>query len=327
MSLVHHRHVAPSRHHPALRTVLVLSLVASAALFAACGKKEGGATQVAAKVNKEEISVHQINFVLQRQQGLKPEQAPAASKRILEGLIDQELAVQQAQEQKLDRDPRVVMAIEAAKRDIIARAYADKVAETAAKPTAEEVKAYYADKPGLFAQRKIYTLQEISVEADATQSKDLAAKAASARSADELQTALRTAGIRFAARQITQAPENMPLGVVDQVASLGEGKSLVMPTPSGFNVVFVSAAKPAVVTEEQAKPAIEAFLLNERKRKLVEEGIKALRKDAKVQYMGQFAGGPDAVASAPASPVAPVPVASPHGLDDKSLQKGVSGLN
>ena len=98
------------------RLVLVPTVLACAALLAACGGGDGDkkpATQVAAKVNSGEISVHQVNQVLQRQPGLKPEQVQAVSRRVLDGLVDQELAIQQATEQKLDRDPRVVSAIEA----------------------------------------------------------------------------------------------------------------------------------------------------------------------------------------------------------------------
>jgi EpsD family peptidyl-prolyl cis-trans isomerase len=108
--------------------------------LAGCGdKKESkGATQTAVKVNKEEITVHQINFMLQQQRGLKPEQAEAASKQILERLIDQELALQKATELKLDRDPRVMQQLEAAKREIVSRAYLEKAGEAASKPTADE---------------------------------------------------------------------------------------------------------------------------------------------------------------------------------------------
>ena len=115
-----------------IRSVAVASAVIASLVLAGCGdKKDKPASQVAAKVNKGEISVHQINYVLQRQPGLKQEQAEEASKTALEKLIDQELAVQRATEMKLDRDPRVVQAIEAARRDILARFYLEKVAEAA----------------------------------------------------------------------------------------------------------------------------------------------------------------------------------------------------
>jgi EpsD family peptidyl-prolyl cis-trans isomerase len=294
------------------RIALGLSTLTCAVLLAACGGgKEGGATQVAAKVNKEELSVHQINHVLQRQPGIKPEMVPAASKRILEGLIDQELAIQQAVELKVDRDPKVVTAIEAARRDIIARAYADRVAESAAKPTPEEVKAYYSGKPALFAQRRIYSLAEFAIEAPADQREALAGKLQGVKSPSDLAAALNAAGIKFASRNVTQAPENLPLPMVDKIAAMGEGQSFTVGTPAGLTLVFVTAAKPAPVTEDAARPAIEQFLLNDRKRKLVADEIKRLRDVAKIEYKGQFANAPAGAASGVEAPaVAPTPAAS-----------------
>lgn len=294
------------------RLALTAAAVGVTALLAACGGggKEG-ATQVAAKVNKEEISVHQINFLLQRQRGLKPEAMPAASRRILDGLIEQELAIQQAVEQKLDRDPRVVAAIEAARREIISRAYADRVADGAAKPTPEEVKQYYTSKPALFAQRRIYGLHEFGIEVPAEQREALAAKVQGVRSADELAGALRAANIKFVHRTATQPAENVPLGLLDKLAAAGEGQSITIGTPAGLNVVLVSSIKSAPVSEDQAKPAIEQFLLNDRKRKLVTDEMKRLREAAKIEYQGQFAQAPAGAASGVEAPaVAPTPAAS-----------------
>ena len=46
----------------------LIALCAAIALLAGCGdKKEKAASQTAAKVNKAEVTVHQINFVLQQQ--------------------------------------------------------------------------------------------------------------------------------------------------------------------------------------------------------------------------------------------------------------------
>jgi EpsD family peptidyl-prolyl cis-trans isomerase len=256
---------------------------------------------VAAKVNKQEISVHQINFVLQRQPGLRPEQMAPATKRVLEGLIDQELAVQQASEEKLDRSPQVVMAIEAARREILARAYADRVAETASKPTPDDVKAYYAAKPALFAQRRIYTLTEFNVEATPEQASQIAQRLPAAKSADDIQTLLKAAGVRSTARTVTQGPENLPFTVVERIAGLSEGQNLSSATPTGLNILALVSAKPAAMDAEQAKPAIEQFLLNERKGKLVEDALKSLRSKSELKYMGPFADAAAIPASAAAS--------------------------
>ncbi len=142
------------------RAVAVAAMAAMLLLAGCSSDKKDKASQTAAKVNKEEITVHQINFVMQQQRGLKPEQAEAASKQILERLIDQELAVQKAEDLKLDRDPRVVQQLEASKREIIARAYVEKTGEAAAKPTPEAIKKYYDEHPALFKERRIYSLAE-----------------------------------------------------------------------------------------------------------------------------------------------------------------------
>lgn len=316
------------------RAALALGVIAAATLLTACGGGDGdkkSATQVAAKVNSGEISVHQVNYVLQRQPGLKPEQAQAVGRRVLDGLVDQELAVQQAIEQKLDRDPRIVSAVEASRRDILARAYADRVAEAAAAPTPEDIKAYYDSKPALFSKRRIYGLQEFNIEASAEQKAALQAKIPTLRTADELASALKAASIRFAGRNVTQAPENIPMGFLDQLAKLNEGQWVVVATPTGLNAALLASAKPAPVTEEAAKKAIEQFLMSDRKRKLVTDNIKQLRGSAKIEYVGQFATAASAPAdSAPAAEapaVAPTPPAgASEALDASSLQKGLSGL-
>ena len=59
-----------------------------------------------------------------------------------------------ADDLKLDRDPRVVQQLEAVRREVLARAYVEKVGEAAAKPTPEEIKKYYDEKPALFSDRR-----------------------------------------------------------------------------------------------------------------------------------------------------------------------------
>lgn len=315
--------------------VTLIALAASLVLLAACGEKsEDKASQTAAKVNKEEITVHQINFVLQQQRGLQQDQAEAVSKQILERLIDQELAVQKAEDLKLDRDPRVVQQMEAARREIIARAYVEKTGEAVAKPTDAEIKAYYDAKPGLFAQRRIYSLQEVIIEAKPEQVVALREQLGVSKSINEFVEFLKANGYRFSGNQAVRPAEQLPLNLLDTFANLNDGQAVLLPSATGAQVVLVAGTRSEPVDEARAKPAIELFLSNEAKRKAVEADIKALRAEAKIEYVGKFAPAPANAASAtPAASAAPAPVpvpvteppsaASAGGLSATDISKGM----
>lgn len=328
------------QNNPALQRGLmrlsVLALATTVALLAGCGdKKDKAASQTAAKVNSDEITVHQINFVLQQQRGLKPEQADAASKQILQRLIDQQLALQKADELKLDRDPRVVQQLEAAKREILARAYLEKVGEGAAKPSTEEIEKYYNEKPALFKERRIYSLQEIAVEAKPEQVPQLREKLGAAKNINEFVEFLKANEFKFAGNQAVRSAEQLPLGSLDTLSKMQDGQAILNQGPNGVQVIVLAGSRSQPVTLEQAKPAIEQFLLNDRKRKLLEADMKGLREKAKIEYVGKFGEGVPPAGAAPAASdaapaaapaVAPAPAPAPAasgGLDAADISKGM----
>lgn len=305
---------------PAARITLVAVLV----LLSGCGDKNKSqvASQTAAKVNSEEITVHQINFVMQQQRGLKAEQAEPAGRQILERLIEQELAVQKAEELKLDRDPRVLQQIDAARREIVARAYIEKVGEGATKPSDQDIKAYYDAKPALFSERRIYSLQEIMIEARPEQVAVLREQLAAAKTVAEFVEYLKANGLRFLGNQAVRPAEQLPLALLDTLAKMSNGQTLLIPTPTGAQVVVLAGVRSEPVDEVRARPAIEQFLLNDAKRKLVESDIKSMRSAAKIEYVGKFAEPP---ASAPVAMAEPAsgPASSDNGLSAADISKGM----
>ena len=304
-------------------------MVAAAALMAGCsGGGDKPASQVAAKVNDEEISVHQVNFVLQRQQGIRPEQAEAATRQVLERLVDQELAVQKAQEMKLERDPNVLMAIEASRREVLARAYADRIAQAAAQPTSQEVEAYYTKNPALFKERRVYQLQELLVEVPPERVDSVTAALRAARTGAAMVEWLRKNDVRFAGNQAVRAAEQLPLGELDGLADLKDGESLIKRTSQGLQVIVLAGSRAEPVDLARATPAIEQFLINDRKRDVVEKQRATLREAAKIEYVGRFAAADAAVpAAAAASAVPAVPVSgSASAIGADALSKGLKGL-
>jgi len=302
-----------------------VALIVSAGLLVGCGEKKGDqASQTAAKVNKEEITVHQINFLLQRQAGLKPEQMEEASRQVLERLIDQELTVQKAQELKVDRDPRVVAQIEAAKREIISRAYIERVGDSVSKPTADEVSKFYNEKPALFKERRIYSLQELAVEANPELAASLKERLQNAKNLNEFIDYLKANDIRFNGNQAVRAAEQLPLSSLDTIARMKDGDTAVQITPTGLQLLHVAGSRSQPVEEAKARPAIEAFLTNQRKAEAVQKDVKALREAGKVEYIGKFAqAAASAPAAAAATQLAEPPSTAASGLDAGTISKGM----
>jgi EpsD family peptidyl-prolyl cis-trans isomerase len=268
---------------PALAALIVLS---------ACGGGDSGksSTQVAVKVNKDEITVLQVNEQLGRlPAGVGPEQTEAATRRILGSLVNQQLLVQQAIEHKLDRDPQVLGALEAARLSILARAYTERVITPQAKPTEQEVRKYYADNPALFAERKVYRLQELSIEATPDQAKAIEAAASDSKSLKQLADYLHKQKISFSADSGVRTAEQLPLSQIARIAQMKPGMVLAFSTgPNRESAVEVLASQVQPVDDKKAAPVIEQFLSNHKRDELAVAEIKRLRDASKIEYQGEF---------------------------------------
>ena len=274
---------------PTPRSLAVVVLVLTAAFAGCSDKKDKAPSQTAAKVNKEEITVHQINMVISQLRATSPEQSASAAGVALERLIDQELALQKASDQKVDRDPRVMQQIEAARREIISRAYLEKIGEGAPKPTPAEISAYYEKHPALFAGRRIYNLQEVDIEVDAARIEAVRAALAAAKTFPAFVEYLKANNIKFQGTEGVRSAEQLPLANIDQFAALKDGQAIFVARPNGGRVIHLVNSRNQPVTLQAARPAIEQFLLNERKRKIVADDLRALRGAAKIEYVGDYA--------------------------------------
>jgi EpsD family peptidyl-prolyl cis-trans isomerase len=293
-----------------------LTLLAVVALVACGAKKEGAATQVVAKVNDAEITVHEINFRLQQQRDLKPEQVDAASRRILDQLVDQQLAVQKAEQLKLDRDPRVVQALDAARKEVLARALIEQLVQGMPKPTDDAVRRYYDEHPDLFSQRKIYNIVEMVAEVPQDKQGELRARVERGQTAADVLAWMKASGLKYGSQQVTRPAEQVPLELLAELSKLPDGHGSVHTRGGAAKLFFVASSRAAPVSFDQGKAAISQFLANDARRKAIETNIQALKTAAKVQYFGKFA---DQAASQPA-------LATTQSVDPKAQVEAASGV-
>ena len=320
---------------------LVLPLLI-AALAAGCGddkKKEAATeekapTQVAAKVNGTEITVHQVNFALQRIPNLDKDQSKAASLQVVRNLVDQELLVLKAEEDKLDRDPTVVQALDAARQQILAEAYMSRKLGAPVEPTDAEINEYFNAHPELFAKRKIYRLQEISIKAPKDKQEAIRAQLAASKTLNDFGTWLKAEKYEVKAAQGVKPAEQLPLEMLPKLAAMPDGQAMIVNAPDGMTVVVLAGSQAQPVTLEQAKPAISRLLQQQARQKAAKAELDALKAAAKIEYVGEFAdAGKEPAAAKPAEAAAPAqPAAAPAAgaapaADADAISKGVSGLN
>jgi EpsD family peptidyl-prolyl cis-trans isomerase len=300
---------------------LVLSAVALALFLSACGReaatpKEAVAEKkpsgpAAAKVNGTEIPLEQVNALLSRAGNVPAEQSKAASRQLLERLIDQEILLQKAAESKLDQDPKVIQAIDTARREVLTRAYLEQAAAGAAKPGEQEIKDYYDKHPELFKERRVYNLREIAINAPQDTLPALQEQMAKSKSLNDVVNWLKSKDIQFATNQGAKAAEQLPLEVLPKFHQLKDGQTAILPMPAGILVVQVVASQTQPLDETQARPFIEQFLTNQRRTESAAAAMKTLREAAKVEYLGDYAKsaeeGKSVMEGAPSAPATAAP--------------------
>lgn len=326
----------PLKHVPHRLVVVAL---AGALLLSACSKEgKTEATQVAAKVGSEEISVHQINQMLARvpaPPNATPDTVKKMGREVLEKLIDQRLVVEEATKAKLHRSPEVVAQIEAARNEILSRAYLQQVTAALPKITADDTRKYYAEHPQLFSERRIFSIQEIVIAPNPEAAEQLRKFAAAGRPAEEVVAWLNSKAIKFQGGNVTKAAEQVALDVLPKLHSLKDGQDIVFETPQAITFWRLVRSEAAPVTEALALPRIEQFLSNQQSRVEIFNTMKRLRESEKIVYMGEFATETktDAAAGSPAVSPTTKPTgdaatanATPEEKAKATMEKGLQGL-
>ncbi|MDR0701823.1 MAG: EpsD family peptidyl-prolyl cis-trans isomerase [Azoarcus sp.] len=310
---------------------LCVAVLLAGASFGCGGKEESGksASQVAVKVNKEEISVHQINDLLARGGRIPQDQLKNATAAAVERLINQELLVQQAKDGKLDRDPRVLQMIEFSRREILARAYGERLVSTTPRPTDAQVSAFYDANPAMFAKRRIYSLQEINITASPKQFEEIRTRLQSGGSLQQIMDWLKGKDIQFVANTAVKAAEQLPSEALKNLANMNPGQAFATRTPAGAVIVSIAGVREEPIDRARAKPAIENHLLSQARNEKMQQELKRLRESAVIEYVGDFAPPPADGTAAPAQDQQAAPEEKPKSKEDafrSAIEQGATNL-
>jgi hypothetical protein len=231
---------------------LALALLLSAALTGCERAAADRSGQLVATVNG-------VQCTLERGAGA------ASLPQALEKLIDRELLAQRALAAGLERDPQVAESVDAARRQLLAQAWLERLSRGVRKPTRDEIHVFYVENPELFAERRVYRTRALAVPAGT-----------------ELSDALR-AQVAHGAEQI-QAAEDVPLAWLPKLARMKPGEIALL----GNSVVQLVQVEAAALSEAEAAPRIEEFLAGRARLEIAAAEIRRLREGARIEYAAQF---------------------------------------
>ena len=276
---------------PGLVVTRLVFVVALVGLVSACSKKHGEekSSQSIAIVNGDEITVHQVNNVLQRA-NVQIAQQESAGRQIVQTLVDRQILVQAAHKEKLDRKPQVMQAIEDAKAQILVQSYLESRIGGLAKPSANEIADYRAKHQDIFANRKVYMTDEALFTLDEGSAGKLETIAKSVKTLKDLEQWLKANQIKYVVNHLQHAAETLPPQLLTQFDKMAIGQ-VVFIGANGPNArtmaVSMAEIKEMPISEKDSKPLIEKILTEQKRKITVGSEIKRLREAAKIEYINK----------------------------------------
>ena len=296
----------------------VVALTISVGL-AGCGAKghDSKSGQALVSVNGKEITIHQLNEEMARA-NVQQAQREAASKQILNALVDRQLLEQAAIKAKVDRDPNVMQAIERAKSQLVAQAYLQSKVANVAKPEKAEIEAFYNKNPQLFAQRKLVEMEQLLIDTKFIND-EFKAAIGGLKSLQETAAWLDAKGIQYDRGEVARSVAELPPQISERLKDARKGQLFVIGMGPRTMLVLMDSVKDSPVSLTDAAPQIEQMLLNQKRKDAGEAEIKQLRSAAKIVYL-DGSDGKNAGAEATAGNAF-------NGQDkDDAVARGVSGL-
>ena len=309
------------------RLVCAAIVLLAVAGLSACGNKEKKAGQALASVNGEEITVLQLNEELQRA-NVSAAQQEAATKQLLEALIDRQLLAAEAAKDKTDRDPKVMEAIERAKALIVAQAYMQKKIGTVPRPSKQEIEDYFNKNPQFFSQRKQFDMRELVI-ATSDMNEKLKAEMDGAKSLEDVASWLDANSVKYVRTQLSRTSADLAPELSGKLLSMPKGQLFIIREGDRTLLIALADVKDVPATLAQAAPQIEQFLFNKKSKDAGDAELKRLRSTAKIEYLSQ--GSKAAASSAASAPGASTPAVAPPApapttSSSEANDRGVAGL-
>ena len=283
-----------------LRAGLVVGTACIA--LAACGGSDKEPTgQVVATVFGEEITAIDLRNEMGNFRAPDAATRKAAERAALEQIVQRKLLAHAAEEAKIDKSPEYAQQKIRADEAFLVRFWQDRVAKSVPPPSKDEIARFISTNPDLYAQRKVFTLDQIRTPM--VRDPGLIEELKPLKSLPEIAALLTTRGLRYQEGTAQLDTLAVPPEVVAQILKLPPGEVFVVPQGNVMTINHIRATQVVPVPPEVTNQHATQYLLAQRTRQAVQRelgaALAAVRKEEDaVKYAKAYQPAPAPKAAA-----------------------------
>lgn len=247
-------------------------LIAGVACLAGCEKDEAGAApkgQVVAIADGIEITQRELAAEMDLiGGGLAGAEAEKVQQAALQQIIARKLLAREARARKLDENPDFGLLKQRAEEDVLEKLLQRSMTRHLPAPTAADARRYAADNPDQFAQRKLFSVEQIRIPT--RDGKALVEKLKPLATLEEVQAMLERDGLSFRREQGTLDAMRAQPAMVKQILALPADEIFVLPVPEGVTVNRIVEVRTDPVEADEA----QKFALNYLRQKGISDTLQ-----------------------------------------------------
>ncbi len=280
----------------------LLAAVALSLALAGCKKGEKAAVaqgQVVAVVDGKEITSSELNAEMQGMNVPNNDQAREQAKNAaLDVLISRTILTNIARERKLDQSPTFTMQKRRAEEALLVQTLQRDVASRVQAPTRQEAMAFINATPDLFAQRKIYSLDQIAF-APPPGNTALLKSLEPLKTMEAVEQQLIQSRVRYQRANGKLDTISVDPNLMRRIAQLPAGEIFVLPNNGALVANQITKVDVVPFTGDQAIDFAMNYLQNKKVSEAADKELKARIEKARKEVRYQPGYGPKTTPDAP----------------------------
>jgi EpsD family peptidyl-prolyl cis-trans isomerase len=205
--------------------VAALALTAGLALAGCHGKAPTG--QVAARVGNDEVTVQEIQAELAGYNAPDAKARKAAEQQALQSIVQRKLIAKAAVKAGIDKSPAFAIQKSRVEDVLLVQSWQKSLIDAVPEPGPEQIRQYIGQHPELFANRKIYVVDQLQMPA--FNDPKMAAELKPLNTLDDIANLLQSKNIRFERAHGVLDTLQLGSGFAAQIEKLPPDEIFVLP--------------------------------------------------------------------------------------------------